>query len=99
MGKQALVLAVLLACRIARADGDREAEAKQLYKDAVTQYDLGEYDRAIEKFKAAYELSPAPRLLFDIAQAYRLKGSNCRNAVQFYRTYLRIAPDADNRAA
>jgi tetratricopeptide (TPR) repeat protein len=99
-------LTLALACVLARtvaaqpADPEAEAEAKLLYQDGVTHYDLAEYDDAIEKFRAAYHLSRQPRLLFNIAQAYRLKGAgSCRNAVHFYRTYLRLVPAAENRAA
>jgi len=44
-------------------------------------------------FKQAYLASEAPELLFNIAQAYRLKGAgNCRLALQFYENYLRADP-------
>src|SRR5258708_2982105 len=102
MGRQALILAcALVVAAPARGEpDDREQEARTLYSEGVTHYDLAEYAVAIEKFKAAYALSRAPRLLFDIAQAYRLQGAgNCRNAAQFYRNYLRLQPEAENRAA
>jgi tetratricopeptide (TPR) repeat protein len=99
MARQALILACILAARAARADDARDRDAQELYRQAVAEYNLGEYEPAIEKFKASYKLSQQPLLLFDIAQAYRLQGAgSCRNAQQFYRTYLRVQPAAPNRA-
>lgn len=73
------------------------AEAKALYEKGNTHYNLGEYDEAIEAFKKAYELSQAPGLLFNIAQSFRLK-KDYEQASHFYETYLRLKPDAPNRA-
>jgi tetratricopeptide (TPR) repeat protein len=67
-----------------------------LYREGVLAYQLGEYDRAIDKFTHAYKLTGAPPLLFDLAQAYRLK-RNPRRALPLYRAYLRMEPRANNR--
>ncbi|MGZ3427783.1 MAG: tetratricopeptide repeat protein, partial [Polyangia bacterium] len=64
---------------------------------AMTHYELGAFDDAIVEFKRAYELTSAPGLLFNIAQVYRMK-KDAEQAVYFYRTYLRLMPDAPNRA-
>ena len=70
-------------------------EAKQralmLFEAGRTHYNLAEYDQAVANFKAAYELTAAPVLLFNIAQAYRLKG-DCPRALEAYRHFLRLAP-------
>jgi tetratricopeptide (TPR) repeat protein len=73
-----------------------EREARQLYEQGLTHYNVGEYDQAIDYFKRAYKVSNAPGFLFNIAQAYRLKG-DCAQAVRFYETYIREWPDAPNR--
>ena len=75
----------------------REAEARDHYEKGLTHYNLGEFDPAVEEFKKAYELSNAPGLLFNIAQVYRAK-EDYKQALYFYRTYLRLQPDAPNRA-
>jgi len=75
----------------------KKAEAKALYETGNTHYNLGEYDQAVAAFKKAYELSQAPGLLFNIAQSYRLK-KDYEQASHFYETYLRLKPDAANRA-
>jgi hypothetical protein len=38
-----------------------------------------------------------PPFLFDIAQCHRKLGNN-KEALGFYRSYLRVAPNASNRA-
>jgi len=62
----------------------------------MTHYELGAFDDAIVEFKRAYELTSAPGLLFNIAQVYRMK-KDAEQAVFFYKTYLRLMPDAPNR--
>jgi len=75
----------------------REEEARELYKSGMTHYELGEFDAAIDDFKHAYALTSAPGLLFNLAQVYRMK-KDPEQAVYFYRTYLRLVPNAPNRA-
>jgi tetratricopeptide (TPR) repeat protein len=90
-----LALATMLFAAPAAAE---ESHARELYEEALKQYNLGDYDRAIEGFKQAYLATEAPELLFNIAQAYRLKGpGNCGSALQFYRTYLRLDPKTGKR--
>jgi tetratricopeptide (TPR) repeat protein len=86
---------VALVGGVARADS--LAQARALYDKAIAHYDLAEYESAIGEFKAAYELSREPGLLFNIAQACRLS-KQYEPALHFYRTYLELKPDAPNRA-
>ena len=79
-----------------KTDEQSKAEAKRLYDEGLKHYNLGEYDAAITKFKAAYAISSAVGLLFNIAQSYRLK-KDYEQASNFYLTYLRLKPDAPNR--
>jgi len=93
-----LALAVLVMLVAADANADKAmAEAKALYEKAIAHYDLAEYDVAIAEFKQAYELAHEPGLLFNIAQAYRLK-NDYSQALHFYQTYLNRQPKASNRA-
>ena len=73
------------------------AEARAHYDKGLKHYHLGQFDDAAREYKIAYELSERPGLLFNIAQAYRL-GGHPAEAAYFYRTYLRLVPDAANRA-
>jgi tetratricopeptide (TPR) repeat protein len=70
--------------------------AREHYRKALAHYDLRQFDRAIAEFQQAYAISGAPELLFNMAQAHRLRG-DCKHALHFYRTYLRLVPDAPNR--
>lgn len=76
---------------------ENKAKAKALYDKGIGHYNLGEFDAAIAAFKEAYGLTSAPGLLFNIAQSFRLK-KDYEQATYFYTTYLRIKPDAPNRA-
>lgn len=77
--------------------GEAKGEARDLYVKAMRHYELGEYDPAIEDFKKAYELSQAPGLLFNLGQVYRLK-KDWAQALRLYRSYVRLVPQAKNRA-
>jgi tetratricopeptide (TPR) repeat protein len=70
--------------------------ARDHYERGLSKYNIAEFDAAIDEFKQSYELSKAPRLLFNIAQAYRLK-KDWERALYFYNTYLRNDPHAPNR--
>jgi len=70
-------------------------EAREHYERGLAKYNLAEFDAAIVEFKQSYELSKAPRLLFNIAQAYRLK-KDYESALYFYNTYLRADPNPPN---
>ncbi len=94
------VLALCLASAFAPPATAREPaehEARDAYEKGLAHYDRNEYDQAIVWFKQAYERKRAPLLLFNLAQAYRLNKDYAR-AVQTYRAYLRLLPDAPNRA-
>jgi tetratricopeptide (TPR) repeat protein len=82
----------------APAPVDGRAHAKRLFEQGQAHYDLGEYDEAIAAFREAYEISSAPALLFNIAQAHRLKG-DCPRALQVYRHFVRLDPDSLHRSA
>lgn len=78
-------------------DDEKKAKAKAAYEKGLGHYNLGEFDLAIAAFKEAYAISNAPGLLFNVAQSYRLK-KDYEQASYFYTTYLRLKPDAANRA-
>jgi tetratricopeptide (TPR) repeat protein len=86
---------LLVLCASARADTNTQAEAALV--EGRRHYDLQEWDAAIAKFKESYKLRAAPQPLFNIAQAYRLKG-DCEQALQAYKAYKRNYPDATNMA-
>ena len=69
---------------------------KARFDQGVKQYNLGRFTEAIAEFEKAYDVDPAPILLFNIAQSHRQLG-NKEKALFFYRRYLEQAPDAPNR--
>jgi tetratricopeptide (TPR) repeat protein len=74
----------------------QKMKAKALYEEGLRFYNIGEYDRAVEKFKESYVVVAAPLLLFNIAQAQRL-GGDCEAALRSYETYLREVPKPGNK--
>jgi tetratricopeptide (TPR) repeat protein len=76
---------------------DVEVQAKDLYERGETAYNLGDYAKAIEAFKAGYEVWPRPPFLFNIAQSYRQQG-DAQNAIFFFKRFLEADPDTKARA-
>ncbi len=60
-------------------------------------YNLARYKDALGEYEAAYLTIPEPALLYNIAQCHRKLG-NRKEALGFYKSYLRTAPGASNRA-
>ena len=70
------------------AKADARANAKVEVQQAQIDYELGRFDRALERYTHAYELFPVPALLFNLGQCHRnLK--NPEHAIFFFEGYLR----------
>src|SRR5262249_8587675 len=54
--------------------------------------DQGDFARALEEYKRAYELAPHPRPLFNVAKMYELQGQ-LPEALEWYSRYLRESAD------
>jgi hypothetical protein len=94
-----MALALLMVGGLARAQLAKPPsyeEAKHHFEEGTKAYNLGEFMRAVEEYKAAYNAKPDPVFLYNIAQAYRLSG-NLSQAEFFYRSFLRNMPQAPNR--
>lgn len=92
----ALAAMALVSIRVqpALATGpEMPSQAETLFEQAQTHYNLGEYEAAISLFRRSYELSQEPLLIFNIAQALRLKG-DCLRARDSYRNFLRLAAES-----
>ena len=76
------------------SDKTSSQQLMQRYQRAVTMYNTGQYDKAIEEFQGLYELKPQPILLFNLAQAHRKAGHKAQ-ALDLYERYLREAPNSD----
>ena len=93
-----LVAAGLAAGGVARAAPTEAeaAEARVHYAQASRAYDLAEYEAALGEFKEAYRITGDPAFLFNIAQCHRKLGHPA-DAITFYKTYLRRAPNTPHR--
>jgi len=56
------------------AHADDKATARAHYETATRLYDVGEYEKALAEFKAAYVAKDDPAFLFNIGQCYRELG-------------------------
>jgi tetratricopeptide (TPR) repeat protein len=84
---------MLLAVPASGADADKAA-AKAHYEAATRLYDIKEWAKALDEYKAAYLSKPDPAFLFNIGQCYRKLGKHAQ-ALEFYREYLKKAPPDD----
>jgi tetratricopeptide (TPR) repeat protein len=73
------------------------ASAKEHFNQGNRHYELGHYQDALGEFETAYMAVPDPVFLFNIAQCHRKMGHD-KEAASFYKSYLRNAPNAPNRA-
>jgi len=88
----------LLAALLPAARAESPAVvAKRHYDAGTTAYNLGDFLTAANEYREAYKVKPLPAILYNIAQAYRLGGDR-KQAVFFYRSYLRNVPASPDRA-
>ena len=105
------VLVVAVASAVAMA-GRAEAAppaaentaAKAAFIEGERNFQLGKFDAAIEAYARAFGLDPQPAFLFNIAlshrRQYEIDGQvdHLARARELYRNYLRLEPQATNRA-
>lgn len=72
---------------------DPKERSKYWYDDGRKQYDLGNFEKAVESFKKAYEEWPDGAFLYNIAQSYR-ELDDYKNALRFYKRFLAVKTDA-----
>ena len=91
------LLAVVLTLATAfTAAAENKDAARKAFQDGKRYYNLYQYVEALDAFKRAYWNYEEPTFLYNIAQCHRaLKHKS--EAIEFYRSYLRNAPDAPNR--
>jgi tetratricopeptide (TPR) repeat protein len=71
--------------------GDDSSRAAVHLGRAAELYQSGLFDEVVPELQAAYHLTPLPRLLCNIAQAYR-KGGHLQEAAEQYDLCLRTDP-------
>ncbi len=89
------MVAVLVGTGTAHADDAQQA--RDLFTQGNTFFDLGQFDKAIDAWQKGYQLKNDPGFLYNIAQAYRVM-ENAEKAIFFYKRYLaNYPPKAHNR--
>lgn len=73
------------------------AEARTFFVRGVTMYQRREYDAAMQAFTQAHRFAPFPELLYNMALTSE-KLEQLRDAIDYYREYLRLRPNASDRA-
>jgi len=74
-----VLVAAVLACtlcggRAAAQSPAASAVAEKLFREGKTLFAAGDYDRAIEKFRASEEVEPSVGVLLSLGDAYRSRG-------------------------
>ena len=87
------ILALALAARTAHAQPSDAAAAEAALAEGRRLDDLQEWDAAIDRFKESYRLRADAPALFNIAQAYRLKG-DCAQAASSTRRSSATSPSS-----
>jgi len=88
-----ILVIAMIAAAAAPAHGDAvKDQAKRDVSAGLVAQGAGRYDEAIALYNKAYEAVPHPEILFDLGQAYRLKGE-AETALGYYRRYLAVEPN------
>jgi Tetratricopeptide repeat len=92
--RQAFIpLLVVLAVVVSRPAAADPKTSGEWFNVGDNHYNLGNFEKAIEAFRKAFELEKdealKPIYLYNIAQAYRQAG-DCDNAVFFYKRFLSL---------
>ena len=85
----------------ARAQSEPTAEATETpaqaaYRAGVEHFKAKRFEDAVREFNKAYRLDPNPVLVFNMARAFE-ELKQYEAAIEFYRRYLTMAPDAPDR--
>lgn len=93
-----LVFPLAMSLLLAVSDGESdEQRAKNLVRAAQRSYRDGKYRDAISQFEEALALKPRPGLHYNLARCYEAL-AELAPAMKEYREYLRLAPEATDRA-
>jgi hypothetical protein len=89
-----MAAAILISCvagRLAVAQVAQVAQARTHYEKGRSYFQVGEYRKALEEFKAAHVEKNDPAYIYNIAECHRQLGEP-KDAVVFYRRFLRLVP-------
>lgn len=92
LGSSTAGLAAQVAVKpVPKVEGKLDAQAEELYRKGVAQYKAEQYADAVVSFEAAYRISGAPRLLYNLGTAHRKLG-HLQDAIDFFDEYLKREP-------
>lgn len=91
----AAMLFALALCPAAASADDRAA-ARGHFARAEAHYQASRFSEALAAYDAAYQASPLPEFLYNMAQCHRQLG-HAAQAVTLYERFLAERPDAPNR--
>ena len=71
--------------------------ARTEYKSGLTDFKAGRYRDALKRFVRVYRLQPHPNLVYNMARSFE-ELKEYKNAAEYYRKYLTIAPNSEDKA-
>lgn len=71
-------------------------EARTFFQRGVAMFRRRQYEAAMQAFTAAHRFAPLPEIFFNMAVTAEKMG-NMRDAMDYYREYLRLRPRAADR--
>ncbi len=103
MGRLALIFAVLLAATARAADepGPSKGRVEDYASRAFELVSKGQYSEAVGMYIKAYQVTPAPAILYNIGAVYDKRLQERELALDYYRRYLRssdVDPELARRA-
>ncbi len=89
-----VLLAGAVAPEVLAAEAaDAKETAKQHFREGQKLYNLGQFDRAVDEFSAAYTAHPLPAFLFNLGQCEKQR-KDYERAIFFFERFLKEEPDA-----
>ncbi len=92
----ALMASALTLPALAQPSDDAVAEAREHFERGVELFNEGRNDAALAEFDRAYEIAPAPPVLYNIARVHEALGDAVK-AADAYAKYLEDAGDSLSR--
>lgn len=78
------------------SDDELTREARTFFTRGVAMFRRREYEAAMQAFTAAHRFAPLPEVLYNMAVVSEQLGAR-RDAIDYYREYLRLRPNAPDR--
>src|SRR5688572_10540522 len=91
----ALLALGLATAAHAQTNSASDEEARSLFQAGEVAFEQGQFERALEHFTRAYELSPRPELLFNIGNVQE-RLDHDREALQAFERFVAARGDSPN---